>query len=95
MPILPSLRPFYESKAWRAARRVVLERAGGTFDADGHYQGGACCEKCGKPYRTTVFVYAIRQHRQPSQAWMPVDGSEWRDSGGSSGPLTAYHARSA
>ena len=31
MPIRPDLRPLYWTPAWRAVRRRVLARAGGTF----------------------------------------------------------------
>jgi hypothetical protein len=50
MPIRPDLRPFYRGPAWRAARRRILERAGGVFRigprGGAYYVGGARCRDC-------------------------------------------------
>lgn len=46
MPIRPELRKFYSGPTWRETRRSILERAGGRFDDNGKYLGGAKCERC-------------------------------------------------
>jgi len=48
MPIRPTLRPLYRSRAWKMARARVFARAGGCFTLLGEYLGGARCERCGR-----------------------------------------------
>jgi hypothetical protein len=54
VPTRPELRQFY-GKTWHTVTRPrILARAGGRFDANGRYLGGARCEQCGVPDRTRV-----------------------------------------
>src|ERR1041384_1351637 len=47
MPIKPAHRKYY-GHHWRTVPRpAILRRAGGNFDDDGRYTGGACCQRCG------------------------------------------------
>lgn len=45
MPIRPELRHLYRTSEWAAARKRILERAGGK------------CEQCGRPAGLIVFCY--------------------------------------
>lgn len=86
MPIRRELRPFYRGPAWLATRRRILERAGGRFDAQGRYRGGAKCENCRRLDRKRVFVVSIRMVVGPTlvidQLYSNVKGSGqlWRSS---------------
>lgn len=95
MPIRPDLRPLYRTPEWRAARRRVLERAGGQFDTSGRYLGGAHCEECGKPDRTHVYVYAMSDERRGGlrvQYWTAEGRSRWRDCFGKLMPRALWPA---
>src|SRR4051812_11669252 len=59
MPIAKHLRHLYRGPAWQAARRRILERAGGRFDGV-RYVGGAKCERCGRPDRKRVWTWGSR-----------------------------------
>jgi hypothetical protein len=60
MPIRPELRHFYRGPGWRAARKRILARAGGTFDAGGKYNGDANCENCGARDRSMGYFHRDR-----------------------------------
>lgn len=77
MPIRPELRQFYRGPAWQAARRRILERAGGRFAADGRYLGGARCERCGKPDRARVWVWSNRRGEQYWTRALTVRSQGW------------------
>lgn len=79
MPIRPELRHLY-GREWREVTRPrILARAGGRFDAEGRYLGGAKCEQCGKPDREHVHVY--RLSFAAGQYWSlklrPVQAQRW------------------
>jgi hypothetical protein len=90
VPIRAELRHFYRGPQWTAARRRILVRAGGRFDASGRYLGGAKCEQCGKPDRKRVFVRSggtVMWWRQRGQA-------RWRDQHGRfTPPMAAWPGR--
>ena len=74
MPVRADLRKFYTAASgWPEVRRRTLTRAGGTFDPDGHYQGGARCENCGKPDRKRVWRLATPR----GQVWQRVKSRRW------------------
>lgn len=54
MPIRPELRAFYSTPEWKATRARIRLRAGGVFDSNGVYRGGARCEQCGVLDRKTA-----------------------------------------
>lgn len=56
-------------------RRRILERAGGEFDAEGKYLGGARCEQCHVPDQQRV-------ERGPGGTWQSLLTECWHDSFG-------------
>ena len=69
MPIRPDLRQYYKPPAWPAVRRRILERAGGKFDENGKYLGGARCEQCKAPDQERIVRW------EGSAAWASI--LEW------------------
>lgn len=80
MPIRREFRHFYTSKSWKETRARILARAGGVFDADGKYLGGAKCEKCQAPDRTVI----ARFKRFPGW-WSTIDGYVYSEDGNPQG----------
>lgn len=69
MPIKPHLRKFYRGAGWAAVRARILKRA------------GQCCEQCGKPNHTWVWVMRDGTGRwcegNPKRAqWFGADGEK-------------------
>jgi hypothetical protein len=81
LPIRKELRRFYGREWQKVIRPRILSRAGGRFKRDGTYLGGASCECCGRPDRTSVFTVRKRNAAgAPVMFWLPVEGGEkWRD----------------
>ncbi len=83
MPIRPEFRHFYRGPAWRAARKLILARAGGQFDEKGNYIGGAKCEECGKPDRRKVETRLMRRTGVfGPRMWWRATGTPWTNQAG-------------
>jgi hypothetical protein len=74
MPIRPELCHFYGPNWQRVMRPRILRRAGGLFDVNGRYLGGARCERCGVLDREVVMRSGGWWYHKNSRRWCRPDG---------------------
>lgn len=84
MPIRSDLRHFYGPQWKHVTRPLILARAGGKITGPDSgpyvYHGGAHCEQCGRPDRTTVELITVKDLE--AGHWYML----WRPTAGASDP---------